>query len=320
MKPRILVIRGGAIGDFVLTLPAIKLLRDNFPQVHLEILGYKHIIALAEGRYYADATRSIEYGGLSRFFIPGAELPEDLVEYFGSFQQVVSYLYDPGRIFRGEPAAERRPPFSGGKSEAGRRSATRCSSLRSRWKSWRFSWRKRRRQLFPRRAGPRRRSVAADGALSPARAGPLFALHPGSGSEKKNWPAERWAELGEVLVRRTAGRVLLIGGEADEAPRLVSGKSMAGPRGSAGRKSAAAGAGGAFHEGGAIPGPRQRHLAHRGGGGGEMPFAVRADGSGDLGAAFSRGDDPAGAGRGDGGLEIETVAGALRELTAPGRG
>jgi len=51
MKPRILVIRGGAIGDFVLTLPAIRLLRENFPHAHLEILGYKHIVALAEGRF-----------------------------------------------------------------------------------------------------------------------------------------------------------------------------------------------------------------------------------------------------------------------------
>ena len=101
MRPRILVIRGGAIGDFVLTLPAIRLLRENFPQAHLEILGYKHIVALAEGRFYADATRSIEYGGLSRFFIPGTELPEDLVEYFASFQQIVSYLYDPDRFFEG---------------------------------------------------------------------------------------------------------------------------------------------------------------------------------------------------------------------------
>ena len=60
MFQRILVIRGGAIGDFVLTLPAIKLLRDRFPDAHIEILGRKHIIALAEKRFYADATRSIE--------------------------------------------------------------------------------------------------------------------------------------------------------------------------------------------------------------------------------------------------------------------
>ena len=65
---RILVIRGGAIGDFILTLPAIKLLRDRFPRAHIEILGYKHIIALAENRFYADAIRSIESGSLAAFF------------------------------------------------------------------------------------------------------------------------------------------------------------------------------------------------------------------------------------------------------------
>ena len=53
MAGRILVIRGGAIGDFILTLPAIRLLRENFPDAHIEILGYEHIIALADGRYYA---------------------------------------------------------------------------------------------------------------------------------------------------------------------------------------------------------------------------------------------------------------------------
>jgi len=36
---KLLVIRGGAIGDFVLTLPAIASLRRQFPAAHLEILG-----------------------------------------------------------------------------------------------------------------------------------------------------------------------------------------------------------------------------------------------------------------------------------------
>ena len=65
---RILVIRGGAIGDFLLTLPALKLLRDEFPSAHLEILGYKHIIALVENRGYADSVRSIDYAPLASFF------------------------------------------------------------------------------------------------------------------------------------------------------------------------------------------------------------------------------------------------------------
>jgi heptosyltransferase-2 len=38
-RAKILVIRGGAIGDFILTLPAIAAMRSQFPQAHLEVLG-----------------------------------------------------------------------------------------------------------------------------------------------------------------------------------------------------------------------------------------------------------------------------------------
>ena len=96
---RILVIRGGAIGDFILTLPALKALRDARPQAHMEILGYKHIAVLAENRFYAQAVHSIEYGPLARFFARNSELPAELADYFASFDLIVSYLYDPDRIF-----------------------------------------------------------------------------------------------------------------------------------------------------------------------------------------------------------------------------
>src|SRR2546430_6837914 len=96
---RILVIRGGAIGDFVLTLPALKALRDAHPDARIEILGYKHIAALAENRFYAQAVRSIEYGPLSSFFAKDSELPAELADYFASFDLIISYFYDPDRIF-----------------------------------------------------------------------------------------------------------------------------------------------------------------------------------------------------------------------------
>src|SRR5919198_6749408 len=96
---RILVIRGGAIGDFILSLPALKALREAYPDAQIEILGYKHIAALAENRFYAQAVRSIEYGPLSRFFVKNSELPEELASYFASFDLIVSYLYDPDRVF-----------------------------------------------------------------------------------------------------------------------------------------------------------------------------------------------------------------------------
>src|SRR6478735_12522096 len=96
---RILVIRGGAIGDFILTLPALKALRDTHPHARIEILGYKHIAALAENRFYAQAVRSIEYGPLSSFFARNSELPAELANHFASFDLIISYLYDPDRIF-----------------------------------------------------------------------------------------------------------------------------------------------------------------------------------------------------------------------------
>ena len=47
LQNKILVIRGGAIGDFILTLPVLSALRAQFPDTRLELLGYPHIAQLA---------------------------------------------------------------------------------------------------------------------------------------------------------------------------------------------------------------------------------------------------------------------------------
>jgi len=69
-RPRVLVIRGGAIGDFILTLPAIRLLREGLPNPHLEVLGYPGIASLATAAGFADAVRSIEHGAMAPFSRP----------------------------------------------------------------------------------------------------------------------------------------------------------------------------------------------------------------------------------------------------------
>src|SRR6266480_596860 len=80
---RILVIRGGAIGDFILTLPALKALREANPDAEIDVLGYKHIAELVN----------------NRFFAKDSELCSDLKSYFAGFDLVVSYLFDPDQIF-----------------------------------------------------------------------------------------------------------------------------------------------------------------------------------------------------------------------------
>src|SRR5213592_2214021 len=97
---KILVIRGGAIGDFILTLPALSALREQFPEAYLEVLGYPHIIQLALAGGLVDNARSIEARPLAAFFARNGELSEDMVDYFSEFDLIVSYLYDPDEIFK----------------------------------------------------------------------------------------------------------------------------------------------------------------------------------------------------------------------------
>ena len=80
-------------------MPALKALRVAHPKAGIEILGYSHIAAIADKRFYADAVRSIEYAALSRFFARKVELPVELRDYFAGFDLILSYLYDPDGIF-----------------------------------------------------------------------------------------------------------------------------------------------------------------------------------------------------------------------------
>ncbi len=198
---RILVIRGGAIGDFILTLPALKLLRDAFPSSHLEILGYRHIVALAQMSGYANATRSIEYALLSSFFSRDGELAPELMAYFGSFQQVVSYLFDPDDIFANNlrRAGVRNlivgSPKITGQEHAARQLARPLERL----------------ALYLDDPGA---TIVPNEIrkVDPA----LVALHPGSGSETKNWPLQHWTTVAEMLLSADPSRrLLLVGGEAD---------------------------------------------------------------------------------------------------------
>ena len=206
---RILVIRGGAIGDFVLTLPAIKLLRDRFPRAHIEILGYKHIIALAEKRFYADAIRSIESGPLATFFAKDAALPAELTEYFGSFDLIVSYLFDPDGIFQnnlkrcGIKMFIAGPPKLSGHEHAALQLARPLEQIGLHLKNPAA-------RIYPTEVD---REFVHDVLGNSSK--PVIALHPGSGSETKNWPMEKWKKLGEHLFS-TDRTVLVVAGEADE--------------------------------------------------------------------------------------------------------
>ena len=204
---RILVVRGGAIGDFVLTLPAIKLLRDRLPKAHLEILGYKPIAALAEKRFYADAVRSIESASLAKFFAKNSELPAELTRYFSSFDLILSYLYDPDKIFETNVGKCGKGIFLAGPSKLDN-SEHAAFQLARPLAALGLSLADPAALLFP--TADDRTAIRALFAAP----GKGIVLHPGSGSETKNWPVENWIALGDALLARGV-HLVIVAGEAD---------------------------------------------------------------------------------------------------------
>jgi heptosyltransferase-3 len=192
-----------------MTLPAIGALRERWPEAHIEILGYPHIIELARGRYYADETRSIDAKPMSGFFIPYAVLDPGLVDYFASFDLVISYLFDPDSIF----ADNVRRCGAGQLIEASPRpidlhaAEHYCKPL----ETLAIYVKSPRPKLFPSEADRARASQF----LEKSGRERLAAVHPGSGAERKNWPVEKFAALCRWMVDELAVQLLIVEGEAD---------------------------------------------------------------------------------------------------------
>lgn len=214
---QILVIRGGAIGDFILTLPVLAALRSHFPGTRLEVLGYAHIASLAVTGGLADFVRPIEARSLAGFFARDCALDAEMRSYFARFAVILSYLYDPEGVFQQNVARCSSARFLPGPHRPDDRGAIHaCEALLKPLESL---------AIFAADATPQLRldpgALTDDPRLAP---GLWLALHPGSGSERKNWPEKRWAEFLTACLADTPWQILLVGGEAegDRLDRLAA--------------------------------------------------------------------------------------------------
>lgn len=203
-RGKILIIRGGAIGDFILTLPAITAIRRQFREALIEILGYPHIAQLAMAGNLVNHVQSIEAGALAGFFARNGNLDEKLCEYFAGFNLILSYLFDPDRIFQKNVARCSKAQFIEGPHRPSEQANEHAVKV--------FLKPLERLAIFD--ADPVPRLTLISTVRSPWLP-PVLALHPGSGSDRKNWPEANWAELLEQLVHQTNFDFLMIGGEAE---------------------------------------------------------------------------------------------------------
>lgn len=171
---RRLIVRPGAIGDFILSLPALECLRGGWTEVWV---AEQNVPLLRR----FDAVRSIASTGLDLLGLPERPTPQPLIERLRGFDSIVSW-YGAGRPEFREAVARLGLHFSFFKAlppdGAGVHAAdyflAQASTISSR-----------KCEVLPRIVCPR-----GEGAFT--------AIQPFSGSRRKNWPLENFRRLAEV--------------------------------------------------------------------------------------------------------------------------
>lgn len=201
---RILVLRGGALGDFIVTLPALRLLREKWPDACIEFAGNARAAELGVSSGYLDTVHSQHEARWSALYSAArAELPAEFSTWLSGFDIVINYWPDPegelarrfpvrrGQIYLSAPARPSRAPAARHYCEPLRALGLSTTDYRTTLPAGRVV------SNAPRRF--------IDNPAHP------IAAHPGSGSPGKNWPEENWLEL----IRRLDGPVLLVLGESE---------------------------------------------------------------------------------------------------------
>jgi heptosyltransferase III len=189
---RRLLIRPGAIGDFLLSLPALECLRTGYT----EVWAASRNLSLAR---FASRARAIPSTGLDLLALPGVALPAGLIGELRTFDSIVSWygsarpefrqaVLDLGLPFNFLPAL----PETGLPLHASDFYMQQAAALAGRTA-----------EAIPRLECPRGDED-------------FIAIHPFSGSPRKNWPLERYRQLAELLHPHLPVRWILEPG----APRI----------------------------------------------------------------------------------------------------
>jgi len=209
--PRFLVLRGGGIRDFIVTLPVLQVLRTQWPAATIEIWGYPHIAELAVAAGLVQTVVSLDQADMSRFFVPEPSFTDAQVASIRSFDLLFNYLYDPiGQVRSNLLLAGAKQVLSGSPLiKKGHAVSFLLEPLQAL-------------ALYEDDRVPTLDLPADLKAEGEARLralglkGKPFAVHPGSGQDDAIWPVERTAEL--ILSLRKQGReVVIVSGEADES-------------------------------------------------------------------------------------------------------
>ena len=210
---RILVMRGGAVGDVILTLPAIGALRLTFPRARIVVMGDAKRLCLARHAAYADVIVDVGQWEFYRLFGHEPRIPQQLAAYLASFDLVLAYLPTTNTTFtdnlkrycRGEVIVwPSTPDGAAHVSDHLLQPALRCAS-----------------RIPPAEplVLPGVEARRAADRFWPSAALPekgVLAVHPGSGGRHKLWPLEGWQQVLAWAVKEGVPGVLICGPAEEE--------------------------------------------------------------------------------------------------------
>ena len=210
---RVLIIRSGAVGDLILTLPVLSALKKHYEGLSIDMMGDPVRLSLLKQCGYVDNVLSIDNRVFTPLFAPSGAPWGPALHSLQSYEAILSYLPDADGVFEDNLRKFAGGPVLTGLSRPpeGRRIHMTHVLMDA---------------LEPLGvdaiADPPEIDLplgaAAEDVSNLASDRTPIAIHPGSGGLSKCWPAERFRALIECLVERGCMPIVTFG-PADDAVR-----------------------------------------------------------------------------------------------------
>jgi heptosyltransferase III len=211
---KILIIHSGGIGDMLLALPAMRILRENFPHASLDLMGRPERLSLIALDLRANSLLSVDRAGMAFFYTADGPLPPDLGAYFAGIDLCLLF------------AKQDRGVLAGNLRRAGTKRVVQIPSFPQeglRVPICRYYSAELRKAgitgkdaFYPLGLPEEARSFAGEfwAEHDVKKGSKVLAIHPGSGSRAKNWDAENFATVADWAAG--LAEILLLSGPAEE--------------------------------------------------------------------------------------------------------
>jgi ADP-heptose:LPS heptosyltransferase len=218
---KMLVIHQGALGDFILALPSLEVLRRSFRRPRTVFMGYPRILELVQSRFYGEEVVSIDQKSMASLFVRDGSLDFSLTEFFRTFDLIVVFGKNGGgnlirnlkRVSRGEilhvnPFPRWDEPIH------------LADHLLKELSRYGISGAEGFPRLYLNEADREwAKAYWLKQGITPEQRSEVIVIHPGSGSRKKVWPLNRFLDLIKVFETQLSSRMVVVLGPA-EGPEI----------------------------------------------------------------------------------------------------